>query len=429
MFSYSCPSCAQKLLAPPERAGQRTICPKCLKPLTIPTPSRADDEDGDDSLLHAGPALDAPTPPPADLTPVLLAPEVADPPPAPPRLPTRAAVRPPAVANPTGLAGVDLAVELTAALATRMRPPPEPAPDLRPATLGWAALALLAAGLWVAGVVADPAALPFVAVIGGLLAAAGGLWLVLADGRRSRPAGCLLTGVALLGLYLLAPAARTAVQTGLDRIEPPPAPAPPLTPAERVRELAGRRPADPLLTALAELAGPDAGRGASPEARAELAAELARLADPGVEGRAEVRTAALTALAAWHPDGTRTAVRAALRSPDPAERRLALALAGRWADPDTAALVAARLSDRREADDARRALLAMGGPAAEAALLPLLHTDDRRATRLVVLELLEQVGGPEALAALRRMAAAGDSPGLREEARARADGLERRLMK
>src|SRR5437764_9524001 len=38
MFAYPCPFCAQRLLAAPERAGQRTICPKCLKPIVIPRP-------------------------------------------------------------------------------------------------------------------------------------------------------------------------------------------------------------------------------------------------------------------------------------------------------------------------------------------------------------------------------------------------------
>lgn len=36
MFAYPCPFCAQRLMAAPERAGQRTICPKCLKPIVIP---------------------------------------------------------------------------------------------------------------------------------------------------------------------------------------------------------------------------------------------------------------------------------------------------------------------------------------------------------------------------------------------------------
>ncbi len=48
MFPYSCPFCSQRLLALPDRIGQRTICPKCLRPLTIPRPEYAGDNPDDD---------------------------------------------------------------------------------------------------------------------------------------------------------------------------------------------------------------------------------------------------------------------------------------------------------------------------------------------------------------------------------------------
>ncbi len=48
MFPYSCPFCSQRLLALPDRVGQRTICPKCLRPLTIPRPEHAGDNPDDD---------------------------------------------------------------------------------------------------------------------------------------------------------------------------------------------------------------------------------------------------------------------------------------------------------------------------------------------------------------------------------------------
>ncbi len=57
MFGYPCPFCNQQLLAAPERSGQRTICPKCLKPIVIPSPEREADfqaleeEDSDLSSL------------------------------------------------------------------------------------------------------------------------------------------------------------------------------------------------------------------------------------------------------------------------------------------------------------------------------------------------------------------------------------------
>lgn len=49
MFGYPCPFCNQRLLAAPERAGQRTICPKCLKPIVIPKPEEEKPTDAEAS--------------------------------------------------------------------------------------------------------------------------------------------------------------------------------------------------------------------------------------------------------------------------------------------------------------------------------------------------------------------------------------------
>ncbi len=49
MFGYPCPFCNQRLLAAPERAGQRTICPKCLKPIVIPKPDEEKKTDAEAS--------------------------------------------------------------------------------------------------------------------------------------------------------------------------------------------------------------------------------------------------------------------------------------------------------------------------------------------------------------------------------------------
>jgi hypothetical protein len=54
MFPHSCPFCSQRLLALPDRVGQRTICPKCLRPLTIPRPDDADDNPDDDPDIDLG---------------------------------------------------------------------------------------------------------------------------------------------------------------------------------------------------------------------------------------------------------------------------------------------------------------------------------------------------------------------------------------
>lgn len=536
MFSYSCPACAQKLLAPFERAGQRTICPKCLKPLTIPSPSMAEEGDPHDGLLHAGPLVDddapthptgppqAPTIPPprpaaaSEPTPVLTV-EMEPPParkvapaPAPPRPepdtppPSRPQARPPArvaVAvptasrmasdpqagrvqfTPTGMAGVDLAADLAADLTMRMKPPPEPTGDLYLAALAWVALTALAGVLWVAGVLYEPGTLPFVALIGVLLVAVGYLWsantartpfglvitligavavgcgLVWVIQRqinvawsdlpsnlipalilpavslvcalplgvlRLRPLRYIITGELLVVLFVVSPAAQTAVQKLIDQLQPTPAVTtpPPLTLGEKVRRLAEQKAPDAALTTLAELADPESAKGASPVARAELGAELSKLAGPD-ERRDDVRAAALAALAVWQPEATRSPVLVALRSADPSDRRLGLSLAGRWADPEVAAAVAARLPDRLETAAAQKALRQMGGPAVEGALLPLLKTEERGANLLVVMELLELVGGPKSVAAIREVEKANPISSIRDEAKLRADNLAAKL--
>jgi hypothetical protein len=500
MFSYSCPSCTQKLLAPPERVGQRTICPKCLRPLTIPPPTADDPDDSDD--LFGGPLvdpdvhntpLDHVTPPPLDGAvddgnphsridfderpdPVSAPVPVPAPrpqpaparPPAPPR-PARVAAVVPAprreglagavVLNPTGLAAVDLAADLTAALTLRMKPPPEPAADGTVPNGAWFGLTVVALGLWVVGVIYDPAALPFVALIGGLQLAFGYLWGAYLAGRTDWRAGLLtllppvaaarfarpfgenayrpqrfvLTGAVLLALFFAGRAARDAVQPMFDQLLPPrtPAdPAPPPSPADRLQTALDRKQAEVVTGVLAELARPEAVTGVSDEARAKLAFGLKRLCDPAApDPRPEVRTAALAALGVWEPDATRRPVLAALTGDDPSARRVAFQLAGRWKDAEVARAVVARLADRQEQQDAQQALLAIGGPPAEAALIPLLFAEDQGALVLTVIDLLEQVGGPDAVAALGRVAESGPYPSVREEAAKRAAAITARLKR
>ncbi|QEL15750.1 hypothetical protein [Limnoglobus roseus] len=82
MFGYPCPFCSQRLLAAPERAGQRTICPKCLKPIVIPKPEddkkpaeepppAVDEAEADEVPINSMPAhLDDDPPSPAAQTPM-----------------------------------------------------------------------------------------------------------------------------------------------------------------------------------------------------------------------------------------------------------------------------------------------------------------------------------------------------------------------
>jgi hypothetical protein len=70
MFGYPCPFCNQRLLAAPERAGQRTICPKCLKPIVIPQPEaeKPTDAEASSASMAAEP----------DEVPISLMPDIMD---------------------------------------------------------------------------------------------------------------------------------------------------------------------------------------------------------------------------------------------------------------------------------------------------------------------------------------------------------------
>ncbi|MFO0848472.1 MAG: HEAT repeat domain-containing protein [Gemmataceae bacterium] len=246
-------------------------------------------------------------------------------------------------------------------------------------------------------------------------------------GRRPRPmptvvpllAGFALAGAVFAGLYA---ATRPAAS-----VPSRPLPLPAVSAADRLRTaLADGRP-DAGRRALAEFARPESAADASPADRAAVAGVLARLCDPAhPDPRPGVRAAALTALATWQPDAARDAVLAAVRSDDPAARRAGLGLAGRWKDAEMAAAVADRLADRRDGGLAERALAAIGGPPAEAALLPLLTADDGP-TVLTAIELLGKVGGPAAAAMLAELARTGAHPVVREEAARQAAAVAARV--
>ncbi len=253
MFAYPCPTCTQKLLAPVERAGQKTICPKCLTPLTVPhpesestavfgpTPSGIETplpavtdspaESADLNLdeisrpievdlqpVMAEPALQpvavvAVTPEPAvALAPVLVktaakaASATPAPRPQPSRQPSRPTTKPDAdgkvVFSPSGLFSFDVA-ELSCAISMRMAPPPEPTADRTTVWSCWLLGAMVGLGTWVMSVLHHPAWLPYTALVGGTMAAFGYLWRAYLSGRGSGPAAGFATLLPPVGLVQL----------------------------------------------------------------------------------------------------------------------------------------------------------------------------------------------------------------------------------
>lgn len=238
MFPYPCPSCNQRLLASNERAGHKTICPKCLRPLTIPQPTGGVFEDPktlvDPSEAPLPVFADTNTPFPGELpipnfvavgvsaaTAVVGASAYANsgpvaaedlffelPPiaeqdqashsgdsmprpehrdtPAPANYPNQLPLRKRqhrtndargmVMLNPTGLFSVDLSAELSAAISMRMKPPPELQLDRRLVIGAWTLGTVATLALWLGSLFYNPECLPFVALVGGAMLAFGILW-------------------------------------------------------------------------------------------------------------------------------------------------------------------------------------------------------------------------------------------------------------
>ena|GEM_PF-2065583 len=264
MFPYPCPSCSQRLLAPADRAGQRTICPKCLRPLTIPQPDptmqdpntlidpteaplplqvvvmadthtpfpgtvpvpnfadvavSAAADVGTPVHRRAAPnsgafSFDLPDVPLHDRSSVSSAshprPDIADTPvtePTKPMMRSRRTTNRDAhgmvMLNPTGMFSVDIAAELSAALSMRMNPPPEPAADRRLVIGAWAFGTLAALALWIGGLFYNPECLPFVALLGGAMLCFGLIWRAYLVSREESFTSGMLCLVPPLGIYRL----------------------------------------------------------------------------------------------------------------------------------------------------------------------------------------------------------------------------------
>lgn len=547
MFAYPCPFCSQRLMAPPDRVGQRTLCPKCLRPLVIPSPDASTEENEIggpqvEEVIATPPPLEArmesSTPAPAGLpaetaviaaspsrSTVVPAPttrsgvgrggdgwNLPDPPtlgnrstagragggwtmpespppeternPVPPP-PTRPAAerptpdRPPVekekaaparvtaplasrnttqdsgivLFNGSSPAAADIAAQLTAAISLRMKPPPEPPTDLRLSTGLWLALSAVAVTLWVAGVLYDPTLFPFVVLIGILLSACGYLWAAYLAGHKDwtkgllallppvtlmhlirptgengrRPLWLLLTGLALIALAFAGkPAAAlaspvTEYLTGKPRVTDDPARE---GPVGRLKAGQERRQPDALIAELTELALPSTVKNASTELRSDVIAELTKLTK---DERQTVRSATLTTLVMWDAPAARAPVLAALSSTDANERKAALLVAPHFRDADVAKAVAARFVEKDERAAVRDALLKIGGPVAEAAVIPLIKKTDDVLAAIYLCEVLEAVGSSASVEALTEASNASKNPLIRTTTAEKAKAISERL--
>jgi hypothetical protein len=348
----------------------------------------------------------------------------------------------------------DIAAGLTAVLTTRMKPPPEPPRDLKLSTALWLLLTGVGVALLLLALTTSGEYLRAVVYIGAAQIAAGYLWVVWMAARRDwrrgllcavppltawyltrrryaryRPLRFVVTGAVLIvaaaGSLLVQP------QTRSWAAEVTPTPAPPANVADQpkvvqLRHYRQERAYDPLIELLRTLAKTDPAFSGDARYRPELVAELRTLCD---HPQSDVKVEALAAYARWGGEDARGLCLAASRSPSQGERMMALRLLPRWKDPEVARAVASRIGrPSYETTFARDALLEIGGPAAEQATIPLLRSEEQN-TRLTAIDILEKVGGPDAVEALKDLAATTDDAATRQRATAKAQAIQARLQK
>ncbi|VTR90869.1 hypothetical protein : [Gemmata massiliana] len=393
--------------------------------------------------------LPAPAPTPAPRTAERTPPPVArDATPVPPRI---------TIAEPVQLqTQVDITVALTAALSSRMRPPPAPRRDLRPSTAAW----MLLTGAGVACVLValfGDADLRWAALaIGATQILIGYVWIVRMTHARDpqrgllcaippvtlfylmqhkyarlRPLRFVLTGAVLAGLSAAVPALANLTQPLIAKKDPPPAQEPATSKLAQLRMFRDQRAYDSLIKLLDVLVKTDPIRSVDAKDRDELVTELKALCQHQFT---DVRTAALAALFRWDPDPNAASARelclAAIRSPTQGERVNALELLPRWKDAESARAAQSLIGrSNQETSKAKIALQNIGGQPAEQAALALLKRSDDQATRLLAIEILGTVGGAESMAELRVYATATDDPRVRDRALSMAAVIEDRVRK
>lgn len=349
----------------------------------------------------------------------------------------------------------DIAVALTAALTSRMKPPAAPRRDLRPSTAAWMLLTAVGVTLAVLALFTDSAYRWPALLVGAVQITAGYVWIVqltkFRDPTRGllcmippvtlfylvqykyakfRPLRFVATGAALVAAAVVVPKLSPHTQALVHRADPPVVQPDPATMSklEQLRAYRDQRSYDALSKQLELLAKTDPLLSADAKDRTELSAELRALCDHPDTG---VKVRAMAAYARWDPAGARQVCLDAVRSPSADAREWALRLLPQWKDAESARAVQS-LIDRpgtAETNRARAALEEIGGePAQDAAIRLLNRADDNQSAKLIALSILEKVGSAETATWLRMVyAAAAADPAVRERALATADAIGARL--
>ncbi len=375
--------------------------------------------------------------------------------------PSRRDQDPLVVTPPGGRSQADVAAELSAALATRMKPRPRPRRDLSLSTALWLLATGVAAGLLVVTLF-TPQDLATAALLIGLAEVlAGYVWIIWLAAQRDwargvfaavppltfwylgqwkyarlRPLRFVLTGVVVVGVALASGVVlpRTRSWVGAGPVEFEPEIGPDITAQRKVvqlRHYRDNRSYAALAKLLRELATSDPVYSAEAKDRAELGAETKGLGD---HTDAEVRVEALAAFVTWGADAeAQDRCLAAVRTDNPELRLMALKLLPRWKTERVAGAIVARMQQRpgMEATAAQKALVELGGPVAERAAIPLLSDQYDQNVRLAAAEVLadERVASTSGAAALREAARVSTDPAVRTAATTAAVRIENRMNK
>ena len=352
----------------------------------------------------------------------------------------------------------DIAVALTAALTSRMKPAAAPRRDLRPSTAGWMLLTGVGIAFALVALFTDLNYRWPALAIGVAQIAIGYAWIVrlthLRDPKRGlacavppltfyylsqrkyakfRPLWFVFTGTAIAGMAAAAPALADLARPLVAKPVPP---APPPDPAAesklvQLRKFRDQRAYDSLIEVLELLVKTDTIQSVDAADRAELATELESLCGHPLT---DVRVAAMTAFPSWDPtpdaERARKVCLKAIQSPTQEERMCALRLLPEWKDADVARAVQSLIGrPGGETNQAQASLKKIGGAPAEQAALALLKRADNQGTRLIAIDVLENVGGRKAADELYTHAQATDDPAVRNRALAAIDVIEKRLRK
>lgn len=427
----------------PEPEPEPTVVasePRVARPSRFAPPEPAEEEQEEPAAVATvpPPSVPASTPPPRRRF-------------AGPR-PANGATPSPSYAEPVQLqTQADIAVALTNALASRMKPPPAPRRDLLPSTAIWMLLTGIGAALALVTLFTDLGYRWAALAVGLVQLLIGYGWIVrltyLRDPMRGLvcavpPAACYylsqrkyaklrplrfaLTGAALIGLGLAAPALADRVRPLVAATDAKPADGA-KSRLDRLRLYREQRAYHPLVALLEELAKTDPDRSVDAGDRAELAAELKALCKHELT---DVRVEAMYAFTLWDepPAVTARAVcLAAVRSPTQQERLRALQLLPHWKDAESARAVQSLIGpDGVETNQAKKSLEEIGGPPAEQAALALLKRAEDMPTRLTAVGILEKVGGPDAAKELRTYAMVAEEVAVRNRALTSAAAIESR---